>query len=489
MNLVPSVRNHVPSMHVGGNGGLLIGPILPRPFMRPLLRRQVSCIDEIVLRVSDCRSLCFELFKILATHGVTEPGALAEPCGKEQAAALLVGLLSSSAQVVLAGRILVRVGDEQVVHGGVRGVSVARRGFDGRLQAGQFVHDGLSCEHGLNVLFEGGHGGVHVEAVTSIRIIASWVRIDAHDGGGGIDVVRERGQSAVSTKHDHQISGDEVGTTDVFSRLVIHLVAVAGRGLKDGFEGHQPLIVDLLEVFLEDDQDVQSSPLASMQVALVQEHHPPFTDEKLSSGKHPSKVMEGTSPWGDSPEEQPKSDVGTAPQPVSISDGFAPMNQGTMLTGTTQMPTGQLIYLQPPSSAAKVMGILLIIYGCLEALGLIGLFFEQVDPVTGDTLEVSTAALALSVISVIAGVVGYIAAGVFLTRYEKRGVWVAMGVIGAQFVLNLAAFVAGAPDGGLGSMFGNDAAFAIWAGVSAFCSGICALIVAIPLMVSNNGLQ
>ena len=135
------------------------------------------------------------------------------------------------------------------------------------------------------------------------------------------------------------------------------------------------------------------------------------------------------------------------------------------------------------------MGILLIIYGCLEALSLIGLFFEQVDPVTGETLEVSTAALALSGISVIAGVVGYIAAGVFLTRYEKRGVWVAMGVIGAQFVLNLAAFVAGAPDGGLGSMFGSDAAFAIWAGVSAFCSGICVLIVAIPLMVSNNGLQ
>ena len=249
--------------------------------------------------------------------------------------------------------------------------------------------------------------------------------------------------------------------------------------------------MNLFEVFFEDDQDVQSSPLVSMHVALVQEHHPPFTDEKLSSGTLPSKVMEGTSPWGDSPEEQQKADAGTspAPQPVSISDGFAPMNQGTMLTGTTQMPTGQLIYLQPPSSAAKVMGILLIIYGCLEALGLFSLFFEQVDPVTGDTLEVSTTALALSMISVIVGVVGYIAAGVFLTRYEKRGVLVAMGVIGAQFVLNLAAFAAGAPDGGLGSMFGDDAAFAIWAGVSAFCSGICALIVAIPLMVSNNGLQ
>ncbi len=198
--------------------------------------------------------------------------------------------------------------------------------------------------------------------------------------------------------------------------------------------------------------------------------------------------MEGSSPWGDSPDEQPKNDIGTAPQPVSISDGFAPMNQGTMLTGTTQMPTGQLIYLQPPSSAAKVMGILLIIYGCLQALSLSGFFFEQVDPMTGETLEIPTLALALNVISTLLGVVGFIAAGVFLSRYEKRGVWVAMGVIGLQLVLGIAAFAAGS-DGGLGSMVGDGAAFGIFAGFSAFCSGICALIVAIPLMVSNNGLQ
>jgi hypothetical protein len=201
--------------------------------------------------------------------------------------------------------------------------------------------------------------------------------------------------------------------------------------------------------------------------------------------------MEGTSPWGDPPEEQPKSGSGTspAPQPVSISDGFAPMNQATMLTGTTQMPTGQLIYLQPPSSAAKVMGILLILWGALQGLGLLNLFVDPVDPLTGEVLDYPAAAKVMDGLSTVAGLVGFIAAGIFLTRYEKRGVFVAMGVIGAQFVLGMASFAAGTPDGGLGSMFGNDAAFAIWAGVSAFCSGICALIVAIPLMVGNNGLQ
>ena len=477
-------------MHVGGDGCLILRPSHPRPCIRALLGRQVACINEIVLRVSFYRRLRFELFEFVVTHGVAQPGTLAEPRGKQQAAALLVGLLSSSAQVVLAGRILMRVGDEQVVHGRVRGESVARRGFDGRLQAGQFVHDGVSCKHGLNIRFESGHRRVHVKSVTSFGVVGSRVRIDAHDGGGGVDVVRERCQGAVATKHDHQISSNEVGTADVLSGLVIHLVVVAGHVMEDGFEGHQPLIVDFFEVFLEDDQDVQSSPLVSMHVALVQEHHPRFTDEKLSRSMPPWKAMQGAPPWGDSPEEQPNSGVGAtpAPQPVSISDGFAPMNQGTVLTGTTQMPTGQLIYLQPPSSAAKVMGILLIIYGCFQALSLVGLFFEQVDPVTGEALEIPTSALALNLISTLAGVAGFIAAGVFLTRYEKRGVWVALGVIGAQFVIGIAAFAAGS-DGGLGSMFGDSAAFGIFAGFSAFCSGICALIVAIPLMVSNNGLQ
>lgn len=201
--------------------------------------------------------------------------------------------------------------------------------------------------------------------------------------------------------------------------------------------------------------------------------------------------MEGTSPWGDEPEEQPKTDadVASAPQPISITEGFAPMNQGTMLTGTTQMPTGQLIYLQPPSSAAKVMGIIIIIYGLLQGLGLLGLFVEPVDPMTGEIIEYPAAAKAMDGLSSLAGLVGFVAAGVFLTRYEKRGVWLAMGIIGAQFVLGLASFAAGTPDGGLASMFGTGAAFGIWAGISAFCSGVCALLVAIPMMVSNNGLQ
>ena len=202
--------------------------------------------------------------------------------------------------------------------------------------------------------------------------------------------------------------------------------------------------------------------------------------------------MEPGSPWGDGPE---KSEPGApnagaaAPAPISISQGFAPMNQNTVLTGTAQMPTGQLIYLQPPSGAAKVIGTLLIIYGALQLLGLAGLFFEQVDPITGEPIDYPAAAMALDALSSLIGAGGCVAAGVLLTQYKKRGVYIAFGVIGAQFMLGMASYTLGTPDGGLGSLFGEGAALAVWAGVSAICSGFCALLVSIPLMVSNNGLE
>ena len=230
-----------------------------------------------------------------------------------------------------------------------------------------------------------------------------------------------------------------------------------------------------------------------MHVALLQEHNPFSTNEILSRSDTRGGTMDTPSPWDDPSEEsQLKTDGSTTstPQPVSISTGFAPMNQGTMLTGTAEMPTGQYIYLQPPSSAAKVMGIILILAGLLQSLGLFSLFIDPVDPITGEVLDYPAAAKLLDGLSSLLGMVGFILAGVFLTRYEKRGVWLGIGTLVAQFVLGVASFASGTPDGGLAALVGDEGtAFAIWAGVSAFCNGICALLVAIPLMVSNNGLE
>lgn len=208
--------------------------------------------------------------------------------------------------------------------------------------------------------------------------------------------------------------------------------------------------------------------------------------------------MQGDSPWDDVPDKaQPKTDdaMSTAPQPVSISDGFAPMNQGTMLTGTTEMPTGQLIYLQPPSGAAKVIGILVIIYGVL--LGVLGNLFNLLGSLSmGNALLISfdVANIGLGVATVVGGVM--------LMNYQRRGVMVLL------LAIILSAGV------GMGQLTMVDDIYdqmlededitqeeydalqdvgGIVQGVGMvmvlFCNAICGLIVAIPLMVSNNGLD
>lgn len=208
--------------------------------------------------------------------------------------------------------------------------------------------------------------------------------------------------------------------------------------------------------------------------------------------------MQGDSPWDDVPDKaQPKTDdaMSTAPQPVSISDGFAPMNQGTMLTGTTEMPTGQLIYLQPPSGAAKVIGILVIIYGVLA--GVLGNVFNLLGSLSmGNALLISfdVANIGLGVATVVGGVM--------LMNYQRRGVMVLL------LAIILSAGV------GMGQLTMVDDIYdqmlededitqeeydalqdvgGIVQGVGMvmvlFCNAICGLIVAIPLMVSNNGLD
>ena len=190
-------------------------------------------------------------------------------------------------------------------------------------------------------------------------------------------------------------------------------------------------------------------------------------------------------PWDDTEPftaEQP-------PSSVQVAGGFVPMNEGSFLTGTTQMAPGQIIMLQPPSGAPKIMGTLLIIYGVLQGLGLFSLLAEPVDPVTMEVIPYPTAAKLVDGLSSMIGLIGFIAAGVFLRGYEKRGVFVGLGAIGVQFILGLLSFQLGSPDGGLGSLLGDGAAFAVWAGISAFCSGFCALLVGIPMFVDNNGLN
>ena len=208
--------------------------------------------------------------------------------------------------------------------------------------------------------------------------------------------------------------------------------------------------------------------------------------------------MQGDSPWGDVPDEnQPKFEdaPGSPPQPVSISEGFAPMNQGTMLTGTTQMPTGQLIYLQPPSSAAKVVGILVVIYGVL--FGVIG----SVLSLFGNLQLGNSTLLVFDVVALLIGVATLVG-GVMLINYQRRGVMVLLLVIGLSTLVGLGQFTMVDDiydqmlDEGEITQEEYDALQEVGGIVQGvgmvmvvFCNAICGLFVAIPLMVSNNGLD
>ena len=208
--------------------------------------------------------------------------------------------------------------------------------------------------------------------------------------------------------------------------------------------------------------------------------------------------MEGSAPWSDDAQEnQPKADgtAGVAPQPVSISEGFAPMNQGTMLTGTTQMPTGQLIYLQPPSGAAKVIGILVIIYGVL--LGVFGNLFNLLG-----SLSMGNAMLIIFDVVNIGLGVATVAGGVMLMNYQRRGVMLLFLAIALSAVVGVGQlsmvdqiYDQMLDDGDL-SQEEYDALQEVGGIVQGvgmvmvlFCNALCGLMVAIPMMVSNNGLD
>ncbi|MDA8749415.1 hypothetical protein N9M68_04705 [Candidatus Poseidonia alphae] len=200
--------------------------------------------------------------------------------------------------------------------------------------------------------------------------------------------------------------------------------------------------------------------------------------------------MQSDSPWDDiTPESEMKDSplMDEAPETIPISAGFSTMQNGAMLSGMAEMPPGQMIFLGPPSSAPKVVGIILIIFAALSTLGFLTITGPVIDPLSGEELDYPTSARIVDGISTTLGVIGFGIAGYLLINYKENGVWIAVGVVSAQFVLGVLSTYFGAPDGGLSDLVGDERAFALNVVIQLFCSAMCGLIVAIPLFVSNNG--
>ena len=163
--------------------------------------------------------------------------------------------------------------------------------------------------------------------------------------------------------------------------------------------------------------------------------------------------------------------------------------------GHPGMVPGQVIMVQQPSGAAKVIGILVIISGCL---GVMSGLMEIVG-------SLSYSSIAIPLILAILGLAGSAASvlgGYWMTNYERRGVQLVLITVLLGFITASAStFILGdllqeeLDNGnmtqedydatqGLGAILGG-----IMIAVSAVCYGICGLISCDTIMSANGGLD
>ena len=161
-------------------------------------------------------------------------------------------------------------------------------------------------------------------------------------------------------------------------------------------------------------------------------------------------------------------------QPAQISTGFG----------------NQVIMLQPPSSAAKIIGIFVILYAVFNVIGLIGNFLAFSSETINDDLGYTTTDMVIATIQGISIILTCMIGGIWMLNYQRKGLTMVMIGLIIGFVCQIFLSFGGstesaATDTGLS----EGVVSGISIGVSAVCSAVCALIVAIPLMVSNNGLD
>ena len=190
-------------------------------------------------------------------------------------------------------------------------------------------------------------------------------------------------------------------------------------------------------------------------------------------------------PWGgQSPDHK---------QPEAVMMGNVSAEPSVL--GHPGMVPGQVIMVQQPSGAAKIIGILIIISGCFGVLsGIVSIF---------DSLSYSSVVIPL-ILAVLglAGSAASVLGGYWMTNYERRGVQLVLITVLVGFITASASTLVledimleeldngnmtqeeyDLTQGFMGALGG------IMIAVSAVCYGICGLIIAIPLMSANGGLD
>tara|TARA_B110001452_G_C15220536_1_gene423144 strand:+ start:1201 stop:1788 length:588 start_codon:yes stop_codon:yes gene_type:complete len=183
------------------------------------------------------------------------------------------------------------------------------------------------------------------------------------------------------------------------------------------------------------------------------------------------------SPWDDA--EATSSQEIVSPEPIIV---------GVPQQINPQM--GQnIMYLQQQSSAPKVLGIFVIIWGTFSFLGAALSLVPVTDPLTGKVVVVPVSVIIINIVNSLLVGIMCVLGGYWMTQYQKRGIHlVLIGIIASYFIGLLGLAFGG--DGGLGDLLGNEsAAFTLVAVIEGICSVICGLIVAIPLMSASPGLD
>jgi hypothetical protein len=164
-------------------------------------------------------------------------------------------------------------------------------------------------------------------------------------------------------------------------------------------------------------------------------------------------------------------------------------------TPTADQSTPKTIFVSgdpligPKSSAAVIIGWILIILGAFGVLSIpLTLFDFGAADMNGNPITTSVTYKIVTVLFGLASSGLSIFGGYKMTKYEKQGVWLVFASFGISWIGSIVSPLLLGDSMGIG-----DSGGAALAGLSGFCGiffyAICGLIVAIPLLMSNGGME
>jgi len=170
--------------------------------------------------------------------------------------------------------------------------------------------------------------------------------------------------------------------------------------------------------------------------------------------------------------------------------------------GIGQTPYGQpVVYAGQPSQAAKVIGILLMIYGgfgvisgIATAAGMSYLNSYMSNMGGEDITEYLPPTWIYILQGLVASIAGiaYLYSGWLIQSFKKKGFWIAWAALGLTYVMSIAVAAATPYPS---DIYGDEAEFTRMMGIgsSAVCglfgAAFCGVILAIPLFITNNGME